>query len=113
MRRMECSNRSKKLLARSALTTVAAGTQGFIMANAKELLDAGQLSAAIKELTQEVKSSPASLSSRVFLFELLCFAGEWDRAEMQLDVIGSEGVPAHLAVQAHLNNIKTERPAHQ
>jgi type VI secretion system protein ImpE len=44
--------------------------------SAKELLEAGNLSGAIEQLTQDVKSNPRDLKSRIFLFELLCFAGD-------------------------------------
>src|SRR5438105_2775459 len=82
---------------------------GPVMKTAKELLAAGELRAAIEELTREVKSNPADTSRRTFLFELLCFAGEWDRAERQLDVIGHQSVQAEVGVQAYRNNLKAER----
>jgi type VI secretion system protein ImpE len=57
---------------------------------AKELLDAGRLSAAIDEVTREVKAHPADFRLRTFLFELLAFAGDFERARRQLDVLGTE-----------------------
>jgi type VI secretion system protein ImpE len=60
------------------------------MTTSKELLDQGKLSAAIAQVTQDVKIRPADVPSRIFLFELLCFAGDLDRAEKQLDVIGHQ-----------------------
>lgn len=56
--------------------------------NARELLDKGELVAAIESLTNEIKAQPSDLSRRTFLFELLCFAGDLVRARKQLDVIG-------------------------
>jgi type VI secretion system protein ImpE len=79
------------------------------MATAKELFDSGQLRAAIDQLTAEVKAKPTDVGRRIFLFELLCFAGQWDRAEKQLDVIGQQDVKAEVAVQAYRNNIAAER----
>ena len=79
------------------------------MADAKGLLDAGQLGAAIEEVTRAVKAHPADMTQRTFLFELLCFAGEWDRAEKQLDAIGHQNVKAEVGVQVYRNNIKAER----
>lgn len=79
------------------------------MATAKELLDAGQLQAAIEAVTQEVKSKPSEMRQRTFLFELLCFAGEYDRAEKQLEVIGHQSAQAELGVQVYRNNLKAER----
>lgn len=56
--------------------------------NAKDLLDQGQLSAAITQLQTELKSAPSDADRRTFLFELLAFAGDWDRAVKQLDTLG-------------------------
>jgi type VI secretion system protein ImpE len=55
--------------------------------NPRELLDAGRLSDAIQVLNSEVRDHPADMKRRTFLFELLCFAGQYDRAEKQLDVL--------------------------
>ncbi len=79
------------------------------MERAKELFDAGELQAAIEELVREVKANPADTTRRIFLFELLCFVGEWDRAEKQLEVIGHQSAKAEIGVQAYRNNIKAER----
>lgn len=79
------------------------------MTQAKALFDAGQLEAAIGEITREVKAHPTDASRRTFLFELLCFAGEWDRAEKQLDALGHQDVKAEIGVQVYRNNIKAER----
>lgn len=56
--------------------------------NSKELYQAGSLSEAIAAATEEVRQHPADLSHRGFLCELLCFAGELERADRQLDTIG-------------------------
>lgn len=79
------------------------------MASAKELLDAAKLKEAIDAVTQEVKANPADTRLRTFLFELLCFAGEWDRAEKQVDVIGSQNATAAMGVLVFRQNIKAER----
>jgi len=54
---------------------------------AAELYRKGNLSAAIQALGVELRQNPADQKARTFLFELLCFAGEYDRAEKQLDVL--------------------------
>jgi type VI secretion system protein ImpE len=79
------------------------------MEKAKSLLDAGELGAAIEQLISDVKANPTDTTLRTFLFELLCFAGEWERAEKQLDVIGHQSVETSIGVQAYRNNIKAER----
>lgn len=79
------------------------------MSRAKELFQSGQLAASIEEVTREVKVNPSDPQRRTFLFELLCFAGEWDRAEKQLEVISHQNMQAVIGVQAYRNNIKAER----
>jgi type VI secretion system protein ImpE len=79
------------------------------MASAKELLHQGELNAAINQLISEVKARPTDTSSRVFLFELLCFAGDLERAEKQLDVIATQSVQAEVGVMAYRNCLKAER----
>src|ERR1700751_3832895 len=42
----------------------------------------------IHGLQAELGDNPTGTARRAFLFELLCFAGEYDRAEKQLNVLG-------------------------
>ncbi|HEU4391512.1 MAG TPA: type VI secretion system accessory protein TagJ [Blastocatellia bacterium] len=79
------------------------------MATAKDKLDAGDLRSAIEDITREVRSSPGDTQRRTFLFELLCFAGDFDRAQKQLDVIASQSANAEAGVQVYRNNIAAER----
>ena len=76
---------------------------------AKELLDAGNLTAAIEAITREVKARPADVSARTFLFELLVFAGEWERALRQLDVVAGQNAGSELGAQVYRNNIQAMR----
>jgi type VI secretion system protein ImpE len=52
---------------------------------AKDHFKAGQLAEAIAAAKEEVRAQPGNVSPRVFLAELLCFAGDAERAEQQLD----------------------------
>jgi type VI secretion system protein ImpE len=54
---------------------------------ASELYQAGQLNEAITAATAEVKKHPTDTDRRGFLFELLCFAGDWERADKQLETM--------------------------
>ena len=76
---------------------------------AKELLEANQLSAAIAALTQDVKKQPTDTHLRTFLFELLCFAGEYERAERQLDVIGHQNESAGIGVEVYRQLLKADK----
>jgi type VI secretion system protein ImpE len=75
----------------------------------KELLDAGQLAAAIECLNEEVRSRPTDAQRRTFLFELLCFAGDYPRAERQLDVLARQGASAEAGVQVYRNVLAAEQ----
>ena len=55
--------------------------------DALALYKAGQLGPAIEALGTELRKQPGDIKRRTFLFELLCFAGAYDRAEKQLDVL--------------------------
>jgi type VI secretion system protein ImpE len=55
--------------------------------DAKQLFDNGDLQGAISQLTADVKANPLELRNRIFLFELLCFMGDFQRAERQLDAV--------------------------
>ncbi len=61
---------------------------------ARELYQAGKLGEAIQKLGAELRDNPMDGARRTFLFELLCFAGEYDRAEKHLDVLGGANVDA-------------------
>jgi type VI secretion system protein ImpE len=77
--------------------------------DAKELLDAGHLSAAIEQLSQELRAHPTDSRRRTFLFELLSFAGEYERAARQLDVIGHQSATAEVGVQVYRNILTAEQ----
>jgi type VI secretion system protein ImpE len=81
---------------------------------AKELFDAGNLSGAIDQLTQEVRSNPRDLHRRIFLFELLCFAADYQRAERQLDAVAqtSEDVKVEIGAQVYRNALQAEKSRH-
>jgi len=64
--------------------------------NPLELFKAGKLDEAIGALGEQLRQNPADGKGRTFLFELLCFAGNYDRAEKQLDILGQSGPQAEL-----------------
>lgn len=76
--------------------------------NAKDLYKQGQLSAAINKLIEEVRENPGDIWRRTFLFELLCFNGEWERAERQLKALSIIGAKAEIGIAVYGNNIKNE-----
>jgi type VI secretion system protein ImpE len=77
--------------------------------NARALFQAGRLDEAIESLGAEVRSNPTDAQRRTFLFELLCFAGEFDRAEKHLDVLSSAGQHASMGSLLYHSAIHAER----
>jgi len=76
---------------------------------AEKLLEAGHLSAAVEQLNQEVRSRPSDIQRRTFLFELLCFTGDGQRAERQLDVLGHQSATAEIGVQVYRHILIAEQ----
>lgn len=68
-----------------------------------ELYQQGKLQEAIDAQIQAVKSKPADQALRLFLFELFAFAGEFDRARKQMDVLKFEE-PELLAAAVNYRN---------
>jgi type VI secretion system protein ImpE len=56
-----------------------------IAVKAEELLRSGQLYEALEALESEIRSDPANAKLRVFMFQLLCVLGDWERAFTQLN----------------------------
>lgn len=54
---------------------------------AREALRAGDPRAALERLKQEVRAAPADARPRIFLFQLFCVFGAWDRALTQLAAV--------------------------
>src|ERR1700753_3259616 len=74
-----------------------------------ELYRSGKLQEAIQVLGDELRSSPLDTKRRTFLFELLCFAGLYDRAEKQLDFLAKDGGQRAAGVLLYRSAIQAER----
>lgn len=62
---------------------------------------AGRLQEAIEAQVQQVKAHPADQRLRLFLFELLAFAGDWERARRQIDAVQHHDVDLDVATQTY------------
>ncbi len=76
---------------------------------AKELFQAGQLSEAIAALGAEVRDNPTDVRRRTFLFELLCFQGEYDRAEKHLHLLADSNKEAQMGAVLYFSALHAER----
>jgi type VI secretion system protein ImpE len=77
--------------------------------NAGELFKAGKLSEAVDAQLKEVKAKPADHGQRLFLFELLAFAGDLDRAQRQIEAINYNEMELDAAVLAYRRLLDSER----
>jgi type VI secretion system protein ImpE len=79
------------------------------MSIARGLYQAGRLDEAIQALDVEVRDNPTDVQRRTFLFELLCFAGNYERAEKQLGVLGRGGRDAEMGALVYHSALHAER----
>lgn len=79
------------------------------MTSASQFYQEGQLEQAIKAIQDEIKKDPTNTSKRGFLAELLCFDGELDRADKQLDVITSQELEAAAGLAFWRQVIRAEQ----
>lgn len=67
--------------------------------DAREALRAGDPVRALGELQAMIRDQPDDAKLRVFLFQLLCVLGQWERAQTQLELCAQMD-PAALAMRA-------------
>jgi type VI secretion system protein ImpE len=76
---------------------------------ARQLFQAGQLNEALRALAAEVRDNPADARRRTFLFELLCFAGEYDRAEKHLNILADGNKQTEMGAILYHSALHAER----
>jgi type VI secretion system protein ImpE len=77
--------------------------------NASELFKAGKLQDALEAQIKEVKANPADHAKRLFLFELLAFRGDLDRARRQIEAINYGDLELDTAVLAYRKLLDAEQ----
>lgn len=76
---------------------------------AREFFQAGKLDEAIQALGAELRDNPMDAKRRTFLFELLCFAGDYDRARKHLEVLAKENQQAGMGALLYEACMHAER----
>lgn len=79
-----------------------------MLMSADELFKAGRLREAIEAQTHEVKAHPAETAKRLFLFELLAFEGDLDRARKQIDALHFDQPELQAAVVTYRGLLDAE-----
>lgn len=80
---------------------------------AKQFLDENQVREAERSLNRLLRHSPGDLKQRTFLFELLCFSGQYDRAEKQLEVLANNSREAETGATFYRAMLHGERLRHE
>ena len=75
---------------------------------ATEHFTAGDLAAAIMVLTESVKKAPTDQESRGLLAEMLCIAGQLERADKQLDALANQDAEAAPAIAMFRQVVRAE-----
>lgn len=75
---------------------------------AEQSLKDGDPAAALAQLQEQVRARPADAKLRVFLFQLLCVVGQWDRALNQLSVASNLDPEALAMAQTYGDAIRCE-----
>lgn len=79
----------------------------------KELFKAGKVREAVQALTAYLREHPADTVQRTFLFELLCFCGEYSRAEKQLAVLSSGSPDRETGAIVYYAALHAEKTRHE
>jgi type VI secretion system protein ImpE len=83
------------------------------MSKAQEHYREGRLQEAISAATNEVRRHPADSKQRAFLCELLCLAGDLERADRQLDTLGHQDPEVMVGVGLFRHLIRAEQARQQ
>lgn len=77
--------------------------------NTRELLKAGKLNEAVQALGAEVRDNPSDSQRRIFLFELLCFAGDYERANKHLQILGDGSAQVQMGALLYRGALAADR----
>jgi type VI secretion system protein ImpE len=78
----------------------------------QELFKSGKLNDAIEALGVEVRNNPTDARRRTFLFELLCFKGDYDRAEKHLNILADATPDSRVGAILYFSALHAERIRH-
>lgn len=75
---------------------------------AEELVDRGDLEAALQAVIADVRATPAAIEPRMALFQLACIMGDWARAAKQLETVAELDPEAAMMARAYGAAIQAE-----
>ena len=78
------------------------------MVDPREHLRGGDIGAAREALQAQIRAEPANAELRVFMFQLFCVTGDWERALTQLSVAGDMDAGTLGMVQVYREALRSE-----
>lgn len=78
------------------------------MHTAQQYLHEGDLDGALVQLKEKIRKNPDDAKERIFLFQLLAVAGEWERSLTQLNIVGELDDSALAMVQTYREALQCE-----
>lgn len=81
--------------------------------NVRELLQTGHLTEALEAAVADVKKNPTDLGRRFLLAEMLCFSGDFERADKQLETIVQQATEGTVRVAQIRQLLRAEISRHQ
>jgi type VI secretion system protein ImpE len=87
--------------------------KGAVLMAVIDMLREGNLRQALEQLQQQVRKQPADPKHRIFLFQLYCILGEWQKALNQLNVLREMDAETLPMVQTYQEAIQCEALRHQ
>ena len=81
--------------------------------NALDLFHAGKLKEALAAATDAVRQHPADAAAREFLGQLLCFTGDFERADRQLDALAQQDPGVAVGVALFRSLLRGEQARQQ
>jgi type VI secretion system protein ImpE len=82
-------------------------------ATARRWFEKGEVRKAQVELSLYLRDHPADNTSRTFLFELLCFSGEFQRAERHLAVLAQGNAQTETGAVLYYSALHAEKTRHE
>ena len=77
--------------------------------NVQECFEAGKLAEAIEASLAEVKQNPTDATRRAYLCDLLCYSGDLERADKQLDTMTLQDPEAVMGISLFRQLIRAEQ----
>lgn len=81
--------------------------------DAKELYKAGKLAEAIAAMNEEVRKNPLDTNRRGFLAELLCIAGNFERADKLLEALALQDPASGPSIAMFRQIVRADQSRHQ